>query len=96
VVLAVPLVVGLVRLGGSVIAWQSCGATGSQALFAAVQGLGAKPSVLECLGVGLSQPTGPAPYDGGGHPGQGATTRAECEAERRAAGADLSACAALP
>jgi hypothetical protein len=54
VVLAVAPVVGLVRLGGSVIAWQSCGATGSQALFAAVQGLGAKPSVLECLGVGLS------------------------------------------
>jgi hypothetical protein len=58
VVLAVALVVGLVRLGGSVIAWQSCGATGGQALFAAVQGLGAKPSVLECLGAGLHQPTG--------------------------------------
>jgi len=96
IAVAVVLVVGVVRLLGSVGSWESCGAEPGQAWVLAVQGLGARPTALECLGAGLNQTSGPGTSDGGGHPGQGATTRAECEAERRAAGADLSACAGLP
>jgi hypothetical protein len=58
VAVAIVLVVGLVRLLGSVGAWESCGAQTGQAWVLAVQGLGAKPTALECLGVGLSQPSG--------------------------------------
>lgn len=57
VAVAVVLVVGLVRLLGSVGAWESCGSQPGQAWALAVQGLGAKPTALECLGAGLSQPT---------------------------------------
>ncbi len=58
IAVAVVLVVGLVRLLGSVGAWESCGADGGQAWVLAVQGLGAKPSALECLGAGLNHTSG--------------------------------------
>ncbi|HZD69897.1 MAG TPA: hypothetical protein VFA45_13630 [Actinomycetes bacterium] len=59
IAVAVVLVVGTVRLLGSVEAWVSCGADTGQAWVLAIQGLGAKPSALECLGVGLDQTSGP-------------------------------------
>jgi hypothetical protein len=58
IAVAVVLVVGVVRLLGSVAAWTSCGADGSQAWVLAIQGLGAKPSALECLGAGLNNTSG--------------------------------------
>jgi len=57
VAVAIVLVVGLVRLLGSVSAWEACGAETGQAWALAVQGIGAKPSALECLGVGLNEPS---------------------------------------
>jgi hypothetical protein len=59
IAVAVVLVVGVVRLLGSVAAWTSCGADGGQAWVLAIQGLGAKPSALECLGAGLNNTSGP-------------------------------------
>jgi len=57
VAVAVVLMVGLVRLLGSVGAWESCGAESGQAWVLAVQGLGARPTALECLGISPDQQT---------------------------------------
>jgi hypothetical protein len=105
-------VLAVVLFGGRLLlvwaTWSSCTGEGVRSAVQTIEHLG-PPSAVDCtLEKARAAATVPAittPTDDGstepipgnsGHPGQGATTRAECEAERRAAGADLSACDGLP